>query len=79
MLAPCNDEGKENALYYISQTMVGVEINNSSMEKICLALVFVAPLKHILSKAKLAILLAPFDNFVPQKAVNPSSTPMSRY
>ena len=49
MLAQNNDEGKENALYYISRTMVGAEINYSSMEKICLALVFaVQKLRHYL-------------------------------
>ena len=40
LLAQNNDEGEENALYYISRTMVGAEVNYSSMEKICLALVF---------------------------------------
>jgi len=40
MLAQCNGEEKENALYYISRTMAGADINNSSMEEICLALVF---------------------------------------
>ena len=49
MLAQNNNEGKENALYYISRTMVGAEINYSSMEKICLALVFaVQKLRHYL-------------------------------
>ena len=49
MLAQNNDEGKENALYYISRTMVSVEINYSSMEKICLPLVFpVQKLRHYL-------------------------------
>jgi len=41
MLAQCNDERKENGLHYISWTMVGVEVNYSSMEKICFALVFI--------------------------------------
>ena len=31
MLAQNSDEGKENALYYISRTMVGAEINYSPM------------------------------------------------
>ena len=49
MLAQCNDKGKENALYYISWTMVGAEVNYSSMEKICLALFFsVQKLRHYL-------------------------------
>ena len=49
MLAQNNDEGKENALYYISRTMVGAERNYSAMEKVCLALVFAAQkLRHYL-------------------------------
>ena len=49
MLAQNNDEGKENALYYISRTLVGAERNYSAMEKICLALVFtVQKLRHYL-------------------------------
>jgi len=40
MLAQNNDEGKENALYYVSRTMVGVEINYSFMENIWLVIVF---------------------------------------
>jgi len=49
MLAQCNDEGKENGLHYIIWIMVGAEINCSSMEKICLALVFIVQkLRHYL-------------------------------
>ena len=39
MLAQNNVEGKENAMYYTSQTIVGVEINYSLLEKIYLAIV----------------------------------------
>jgi len=47
ILAQCNDEGKENALYYITRIMVGIEVNYSSMEKFYLALVFaVLKLRH---------------------------------
>jgi hypothetical protein len=35
-----NDEGKEVACYYLSRTLVGAEINYSSIEKLFLALVF---------------------------------------
>jgi len=36
MLAQCNDEGKENALYFINQTMMVAEVNYLSIKKICL-------------------------------------------
>lgn len=35
LLAQHNEEGKEHALYYLSRTMVGVELNYSPIEKIC--------------------------------------------
>ncbi|GLT32024.1 hypothetical protein SLA2020_067190 [Shorea laevis] len=40
LLAQVNEEGKENALYYLSHTLVGVEVNYSPIEKICLVLIF---------------------------------------
>ena len=40
LLAQNNDQGKENALYYLSRTLVGAEHNYTPIEKICLALVF---------------------------------------
>jgi len=47
MLAQYNDEGRENALYYISQTMVSAKVNYSSIENICLVIVFdVQKLRH---------------------------------
>ena len=49
MLAQNNDEGKENALYYLSRTLVGAEHNYSPIEKMCLALIFsVQKLRHYL-------------------------------
>jgi len=49
MLAQCNNEGKENVVYYISWTMVGAKINYSAMGKIFLALIFaVQKLRHYL-------------------------------
>ena len=41
LLAQNNEEGKENALYYLSRTLVGAEHNYSPLEKVCLALIFV--------------------------------------
>ena len=40
LLAQQNDEGKENSLYYLSRTFKGAKLNYSSIEKICLALMF---------------------------------------
>ena len=48
-LAQKNDEGKEASLYYLSRTLNGAELNYSSIEKICLALMFaVKKLRHYL-------------------------------
>ncbi|KAL0289701.1 UNVERIFIED_CONTAM: hypothetical protein Sangu_2606400 [Sesamum angustifolium] len=40
LLAQKNDEGKENALYYLSRTMTSNELKYSPIEKLCLALIF---------------------------------------
>ncbi|KAL0361831.1 UNVERIFIED_CONTAM: hypothetical protein Sradi_3867600 [Sesamum radiatum] len=40
LLAKKNDEGKENALYYLSRTMTPNELKYSAIEKLCLALIF---------------------------------------
>ncbi|KAL0288520.1 UNVERIFIED_CONTAM: hypothetical protein Sangu_2654200 [Sesamum angustifolium] len=42
-----NDEGKENALYYLSRTMTPNELQYSPIEKLCLTLIFsIQKLKH---------------------------------
>ncbi|XP_027088708.2 uncharacterized protein [Coffea arabica] len=47
LLAQENDEGKENALYYLSRMMTSNELNYSPIEKLCLALIFaIQKLKH---------------------------------
>jgi hypothetical protein len=47
LLAQKNEEGKENALYYLSRMFVGAEKNYTPLEKHCLALVFaVKKLRH---------------------------------
>ncbi|KAL0311676.1 UNVERIFIED_CONTAM: hypothetical protein Scaly_2918200 [Sesamum calycinum] len=47
LLAQKNDEGKENALYSLSRTMMPNELKYSPIEKLCLALIFsVQKLKH---------------------------------
>ncbi|PKU59891.1 hypothetical protein MA16_Dca028303 [Dendrobium catenatum] len=47
LLAQVNDEGKENALYYLSRRLLPTEIRYPSIEKHCLALAFVAQkLRH---------------------------------
>ncbi|XP_074297459.1 uncharacterized protein LOC141628187 [Silene latifolia] len=41
------EDHKERALYYLSRTLVGVELNYAPIEKICLALVFaIQKLRH---------------------------------
>jgi len=35
-----NSEGKERALYYLSWTLVGAELNYSTIEKMCWTLAF---------------------------------------
>ncbi|KAK4389710.1 Transposon Tf2-12 polyprotein [Sesamum angolense] len=40
LLTQKNDEGKENALYYLSKTMTPNELKYSPIEKLCLALIF---------------------------------------
>ena len=41
LLAQKSDEGHEQAIYYLSRTMVGAEHRYNPVEKECLALVFV--------------------------------------
>ena len=46
-MAQENEEGKERALYYLSRTLNGAELNYSPIEKMCLALFFaIDKLKH---------------------------------
>ena len=41
------EKGKERALYYLSRTLVGAEVNYSPIEKMCLALFFaIDKLRH---------------------------------
>ena len=54
-----NKEGKERALYYLSRTLNGAELNYSPIEKMCLALFFaIDKLKHDMQ----AYTVGPFDN-----------------
>ncbi|KAA0031666.1 uncharacterized protein E6C27_scaffold139G004460 [Cucumis melo var. makuwa] len=41
LLAQEKEKGKEHSLYYLSRTLVGAEVNYSSIKKMCLALFFV--------------------------------------
>ena len=41
LLAQNNDQNREQAIYYLSRTMIGAEHRYNSIEKECLALVFV--------------------------------------
>ncbi|KAA0032588.1 uncharacterized protein E6C27_scaffold43053G00550 [Cucumis melo var. makuwa] len=47
LLAQEKEKGKEHALYYLSRTLVGAEVNYSPIEKMCLALFFaIDKLRH---------------------------------
>ncbi|KAL4021742.1 hypothetical protein IC575_020556 [Cucumis melo] len=47
LLAQEKEKGKERALYYLSRTLVGAEVNYSPIEKMCLALFFaIDKLRH---------------------------------
>lgn len=46
-LAQANKNGKERKLYYLSQTLLGVELKYAPIKKMCLALIFsVQELRH---------------------------------
>ncbi|KAI3472881.1 hypothetical protein Pfo_031056 [Paulownia fortunei] len=74
LLAQENNDGKENALYYLSRMMTLNELNYSPIEKICLALIFAiqklkhyfqAHIVHLVSKAN----PLKYIMYVPQKIV----------
>ncbi|KAM1405250.1 hypothetical protein ACFX2F_000101 [Malus domestica] len=77
-LAQENESQKEEALYYLSRTLTGVELNYSPIEKICLALVFgmhaytihlvakADPVKYVMSKPILTGRLAKWALFLNQ-------------
>jgi len=49
LLAQNNDQGHEQAIYYLSRTMVGAEHRYNPIEKECLALVFaIQKMRHYL-------------------------------
>jgi len=51
LLAQKNDEGLEQAIYYLSRTQIGVECHYNPVEKECLALVFaIQKTRHYLIK-----------------------------
>ncbi|KAL0297629.1 UNVERIFIED_CONTAM: hypothetical protein Sradi_6815000 [Sesamum radiatum] len=57
LLAQKNDEGKENALYYLSTMMLN-ELKYSLIEKLCLALIFsIQKLKHFFQSHSIHLVL----------------------
>ncbi|KAA0049601.1 uncharacterized protein E5676_scaffold94G00750 [Cucumis melo var. makuwa] len=55
LLAQEEEKGKEHALYYLSRTLFGVEVNYSPIEKMCLALLFaINKLRHYMHAFMLA-------------------------
>ncbi|KAL0287455.1 UNVERIFIED_CONTAM: hypothetical protein Sradi_7125100 [Sesamum radiatum] len=58
LVAQKNDEGKENALYYLSRTMMPDELKYSPIEKLCLALnVSIQKLKHYFQSHSIHLVL----------------------
>ena len=61
LLAQEREKGKERALYYLSRTLVGAEVNYSPIEKMCLALFFaIDKLRHYM-QAFMVHLVAKMD------------------
>ncbi|KAK2978543.1 hypothetical protein RJ640_009502 [Escallonia rubra] len=57
LLAQHNDQGKENALYYLSQTLARAKLRYTAMEKVCRALVFaLQKLKHYLGEHEIHLI-----------------------
>jgi len=49
LLAQNDDQGREQAIYYLSRTMIGAEHRYNPIEKECLALVFaIQKMRHYL-------------------------------
>src|SRR4051812_26872835 len=58
LLAQKSDEGHEQAIYYLSRTMVGTEHRYNPVEKECLALVFaVQKMRHYLTGQTINVVL----------------------
>ncbi|KAK4400836.1 hypothetical protein Sango_1189700 [Sesamum angolense] len=58
LLAQKNDEGNENALYYLSRMMKLNELKYSLIEKLCLALIFsIQKLKHFFQSLSIHLVL----------------------
>ena len=52
-----NEESKERALYYLNRTLVGAELHYSSIEKMCLALMFaMQKLRHYMQAHTLRVI-----------------------
>ncbi|PKU62531.1 putative mitochondrial protein [Dendrobium catenatum] len=57
LLAQTNEDGKENALYYISRRLIGAESKYSPIEKQCLALIFATQkLRHYMLSHKITLI-----------------------
>nr|UYK51750.1 hypothetical protein [Paphiopedilum micranthum] len=57
LLAQTNEEGKENALYYLSRRLVPAEVKYPTPEKHCLALIFaVQKLRHYMLSHKISLI-----------------------
>ena len=55
-MAQENEKGKEKALYYLSRTLNGAELNYSPIEKMCLALFFtIDKLEHYMQAYRVCL------------------------
>ena len=83
LISQKNDEGHEQAIYYLSRTLIGVEFRYNPIEKECLALVFaiqktryylVGQTIHVISRVNpLCILMTKQGSLISRLAKWPSS------
>lgn len=60
LLAQEEENGREHSLYYLSETLAGIEVNYSSIEKMCLALFFaIDKLRHYVQAFTVHLVVKP--------------------
>ena len=58
LLAQNNDQNHEQAIYYLSRTMIGAEHRYNTIEKKCLALVFaIQKMQHYLLRQRINVII----------------------
>jgi len=72
LLAQLDDNGNEQAIYYLSQTLVGYELNYTTIERACLDVVFCMQKLHHYMLNHTTYLIAkidPLKYFLPKDAL----------